>query len=261
MNRIDKLFQDKKNKLLSIYFTAGFPNLNDTLDIIKHLDESGVDLIEIGFPFSDPLADGPVIQQSSVQAIENGMSLAVLFEQIKDIRQHVQIPIILMGYMNPVLQFGENEFFMKCNETGIDGVILPDMPLDYFEEKLKSITERHNIANILLVTPETSPDRVKLIDNLSKGFIYLVSSNSITGGNKKMDAQIDYFERIMSMKLKNPTMIGFGIRDKETFENACKFSNGAIIGTAFIEHVKLNGVSKESIQLFVQKIRAWNENH
>jgi len=255
MNRIDTRFQQNKNNLLSIYFTAGFPNLNDTLSIIKHLDEASVDMIEIGFPFSDPLADGPVIQQSSGQAIENGMTLTVLFEQLKDVHKHTQLPLVLMGYMNPVLQYGEKAFFAKCKEIGIDGVILPDMPLDYFEHKLKSLVEENNIANILLITPETSTERIQQIDDLSKGFVYMVSSNSITGGNKTMDLQTDYFNRIKDMNLKNPTIIGFGIKDKETYENACKYSNGAIIGTAFIQHLKQHGTSKESIQTFIKNIR------
>ncbi|OFY43687.1 MAG: tryptophan synthase subunit alpha [Bacteroidetes bacterium GWF2_40_14] len=255
MNRIDKLFQQKQNNLLSIYFTAGFPNLNDTLSIVRHLDKAGVDLIEIGFPFSDPLADGPVIQQSSGQAIENGMTLSMLFEQLKDVRRHTQIPLVLMGYMNPVLQFGEKEFFKKCNEIGIDGVILPDMPLDYFECKLQNIVEENDIANILLITPETNSERINQIDNLSRGFLYMVSSNSITGGNKTMDMQTEYFYRIKAMNLKNPTLIGFGIKNKETYENACKYSNGAIIGTAFIEHLKQHGIAKESIQTFIKSIR------
>ncbi len=255
MNRIDMSFQQNKNNLLSIYFTAGFPNLNDTLSTIKYLDEAGVDMIEIGFPFSDPLADGPVIQQSSGQAIQNGMTLSVLFEQLKEVRQHTQLPLILMGYLNPILQFGEKEFFTKCRETGIDGVIIPDMPLDYFEHKLKTMVEENNIANILLITPETSTERIHQIDNLSKGFVYMVSSNSITGGNKTMDLQTDYFNRIKGMNLKNPTIIGFGIKDKETYENACKYSNGAIIGTAFIQHLKQYGIAKESIQTFIKNIR------
>ena len=255
MNRIDTLFQQKKNNLLSIYFTAGFPNLYDTLSIVKHLDEAGVDMIEIGLPFSDPLADGPVIQQSSGLAIVNGMTLSILFEQLKDVRKHTQIPLVLMGYMNPVLQFGEKEFFKKCNEIGIDGVILPDMPLDYFESKLQTIVEENDIANILLITPETNSERINQIDNLSRGFLYMVSSNSITGGNKTMDTQTDYFYRIKAMNLKNPTLIGFGIKNKETYENACKYSNGAIIGTAFIEHLKQYGIAKESIQTFIKSIR------
>ncbi len=255
MNRIDTCFQQKKNNLLSIYFTAGFPDLEDTLSIIKHLAEAGVDMIEIGFPFSDPLADGPVIQQSSAQAIKNGMSLNNLFEQLRDVRQHTQIPLILMGYMNPVLQYGEKNFFVKCKEIGIDGVILPDLPLDYFQLELQTLAEENNIANIMLITPETSPERICHIDNLSKGFVYMVSSNSITGGNKTMDAQTDYFNRIKNLNLKNPTIIGFGIKNSETYDNACKYSNGAIIGTAFIQHLTQHGTSKESIKTFIKNIR------
>lgn len=255
MNRIEKFFKTKQDAILSIYFTAGFPNLNDTTTIIKHLDEAGVDLIEIGFPFSDPLADGPIIQQSSGKAIKNGMTLNLLFEQLKDIRQHTQIPLVMMGYMNPVLQFGEHDFLKKCNEVGIDGVILPDMPLDYFESNLKSSVEENNIANILLITPETSEDRIKYIDNLSKGFVYMVSSNSITGGNKKLDLQTDYFNRIKAMELQNSTLIGFGIRDKDTYNNACQYSNGAIIGTAFIQYITEQGTDKNSIQTFIKNIR------
>jgi tryptophan synthase alpha chain len=255
MNRIETLFKTKQNGILSIYFTAGFPNINDTVSIINHLDEAGVDLIEIGFPFSDPLADGPVIQQSSGKAIENGMTLHLLFNQLKDIRQQTQIPLVLMGYMNPVLQFGEENFFKKCNDVGIDGVILPDMPLDYFESNLKSVVEEIKIANILLITPETSEERIKYIDKLSKGFVYMVSSNSITGGNKTLDLQTDYFQRIKSMNLNNPTLIGFGIRNHETYKNACNFSNGAIIGTAFIQHISEHGTDKNSIQSFIKNIR------
>ncbi|MFN0175104.1 MAG: tryptophan synthase subunit alpha [Saprospiraceae bacterium] len=255
MNRLESLFEKKQNGVLSIYFTAGYPLLNDTLTIIKNLEEAGVDMLEIGFPFSDPLADGPVIQQSSGKAIENGMTLDLLFEQLKDIRQITQIPLVLMGYMNPVLQFGENNFIKKCKETGIDGVILPDMPLDYFERELNSSFLENNIFNIFLITPETSEKRTRYIDHLSKGFVYMVSSNSITGGNKNMDLQTDYFLRIKEMQLKNPTIIGFGIRDHETFKNACQFSNGAIIGTAFIQHIAEHGTDKNSIKTFINKIK------
>lgn len=255
MNRIKTLFKTKQNDILSIYFTAGFPNINDTVNIIKKLDEAGVDLIEVGFPFSDPLADGPVIQQSSVKSIENGMTLNLLFEQLKDIRQFTQIPLVLMGYMNPVLQYGEEAFFKKCHEVGVDGVILPDMPLDYFKNKLMPFNKEYNIASIFLITPETSEKRIRYIDNLSKGFVYMVSSNSITGSNKSMDLQTNYFQRIKYMNLKNPILIGFGIRDQKTYKNACKYSNGAIIGTAFIQHISKYGIDKNSIQSFIKKIK------
>lgn len=256
INRIETLFKTKQSGIISIYFTAGFPNLNDTTSIIKNLEEAGVDLIEIGFPFSDPLADGPVIQRSSVKAIENGMTLNVLFDQLADIRQHTKIPLVLMGYMNPVMQYGEEAFFKQCNKIGIDGVILPDMPLDYFENNLKSIAAENNIVNILLITPETSEQRINYIDELSNGFIYMVSSNSITGGIKTMDLQIQYFERIQLMNLKNPTLIGFGIHNNDTFKKACTYSKGAIIGTAFIEHISNFGNNKNSIQLFIKNIKS-----
>lgn len=255
INRIEKLFKTKEDGILSIYFTAGYPNINDTTTIIKQLDAAGVELIEIGFPFSDPLADGPVIQQSSSRAIANGMTLNRLFEQLKEIRQHTQIPLVLMGYMNPILQFGEENFFKLCHETGIDGVILPDMPLDYFESNLKTLAEENNIANILLITPETSEDRIIYIDHISRGFVYMVSSNSITGGGKKMDVQTEYFTRIKAMKLNNSTLIGFGIRDNKTYKTACQYSNGAIIGTAFIQHITEHGIENNSIQSFIKNIR------
>lgn len=254
-NRIESLFKKKQKGVLSIYFTAGYPQLNDTLTIIKNLEEAGADMLEIGFPFSDPLADGPVIQKSSGKAIENGMTLNLLFEQLQDVRQRTQIPLVLMGYMNPVLQFGEKYFITKCKELGIDGVILPDMPLDYFEHKLNSSFQENDIFNILLITPETSENRIRYIDQLSKGFVYMVSSNSITGGNKNMDLQTDYFYRINKMQLKNPTIIGFGIRDHETYKNACLYSNGAIIGTAFIQHITEHGIDKNSIRSFIKNIK------
>lgn len=246
--RIQQLFSKKKGKILSIYFTAGYPTLNDTLEIIQYLEEAGVDLIEIGFPFSDPLADGPVIQQSSQKAIENGMTLKLLFEQLKNIRPQIKIPIILMGYLNPVLQFGVAAFVKKCVDVGIDGVIIPDLPVDYYKAYFKNIFKINNLANIMLITPETNNDRVQKIDALSDGFIYMVSSNSITGTeNNNLTHEFDYFNRINQLNLNNPTLIGFGIHDKQTFESACKNSSGAIIGSAFVKHLTTYGVSKTSI--------------
>lgn len=255
MNRIEKLFYKKKSGILSVYFTAGFPKLDDTEKIIRNLDEAGADMIEIGFPFSDPLADGPVIQQSSSEAIAGGMSLKVLFEHLKDIRSHTQIPLVLMGYLNPVLQFGEINFLDKCKETGIDGLIIPDMPLDYYENQLKSEFSRRGISNIMLITPNTGSERVRRIDALSTGFIYMVSSNSITGGQNPVSQQKTYFERIKAMHLKNPALIGFGVRDKETFESVCQYASGAIIGSAFIRHLRAYGAEKESIVQFIRSIK------
>lgn len=253
MNRINNLFNQKKENIFSVYFTAGFPNLNDTVEIIQLLEKNGVDLIEIGMPFSDPTADGPTIQKSSEKALKNGMSLNLLFGQLKTIRQSVSIPLVLMGYFNPVYQYGIEKFCRKCNEIGIDGTILPDMPLDEYEAEYKAIFEANNLHNILLITPQTSGERIRQIDEASSGFIYMVSSSSTTGAGKKVeDFQTSYFERIQQMNLKNPKLIGFGISDYATFANACKYANGAIVGSAFVnsfdEEVKL----EESIAQFVK---------
>ena len=254
-NRINTLFQTKKQNILSLYFTAGFPNLDDTLTILKSLEESDVDLIEIGFPYSDPVADGPVIQESSGQAIENGMTLKLLFQQLESLRSITQKPIILMGYLNVVLQFGESQFIEKCAQVGIDGIILPDMPLHYFQTNFKELCEKNNVLNILLVTPETSNERINEIDDNSSGFIYLVSSNSITGSTNAITFQTDYYKRIQDMKLNNPHLIGFGVHDKKSFETVCEFSSGAIIGSAFIKHLSANGTTKKAIENFVKAIK------
>lgn len=255
-NRINTLFETKKENILSLYFTAGYPNLDDTLTILKALEESDVDLIEIGIPYSDPLADGPVIQESGGQAIENGMTLKLLFEQLESLRTFTQKPIILMGYLNVVLQFGEKEFIEKCAQVGIDGMILPDMPLHYFQTNFKELCEKNSVSNILLVTPETSNERIQEIDLNSSGFIYLVSSNSITGSTNAMTFQTDYYKRIQDIKLNNPHLIGFGVHDKKSFETVCEFSSGAIIGSAFIKHLKENGVTKNAIENFVQEFKS-----
>ncbi|WP_395045104.1 tryptophan synthase subunit alpha [Flavobacterium sp.] len=254
-NRINKLFDTKSSNILSIYFTAGFPNLNDTLSIIKSLDESKVDLIEIGFPYSDPLADGPVIQESSTKAIENGMTLVVLFEQLKTLRTITQKPIVLMGYLNVVMQFGEKKFIEKCNEVGVDGIIIPDMTLHYYISNFKDLCDENNVSNILLVTPETSEIRIRELDKYSSGFIYLVSSNSITGSANAISFNTEYYNKILNMKLSNQHLIGFGVHNKETFEIVCKFGSGAIIGSSFINNLKENGANKISIKQFVSSIR------
>lgn len=254
-NRIKTLFETKKDNILSLYFTAGFPNLNDTLTILKHLETSDVDMIEIGFPYSDPLADGPVIQESSGVAIENGMTLNILFEQLESLRNITQKPIVLMGYLNVVLQFGEKEFIEKCAEVGVDGIIIPDMPLHYYLSNFKELCDKNQVSNVLLITPETSEERIKQLDSYSSGFIYLVSSNSITGSTKAITFQTEYYHRIQYMKLKNPHLIGFGVHDKKTFETVCEFGSGAIIGSAFIKHLNENGTSIDSIKRFVEGIR------
>ena len=255
MNRINKLFEEKKDNILSIYFTAGYPNLNDTTEIIKTLDECGVDLIEIGMPFSDPIADGPVIQDSSNVAIDNGMNLNLLFEQLEDIRKITDIPIVLMGYINPVYQFGYDNFIKNILKCDLDGLILPDLPLEDYKNNFKSVFDKENLSFIFLITPNTSEDRIKKIDDNSNGFVYMVSSSSTTGKKSSFDnKQIDYFQKIRSLSLKNPTVIGFGISDRESFMQACKYSNGAIIGSKFIQSLSKSNI-KESIRSFVYSIR------
>lgn len=254
-NRINQLFESKKENILSVYFTAGFPQLNDTVKIIQELEKNGVDLIEIGMPFSDPTADGPTIQRSSEIALKNGMSLKLLFEQLKDIRKSVNIPLILMGYLNPVYQYGIEAFCKKCAEIGIDGTILPDLPLDEFDTEYRKYFEANNLHNILLITPQTSEQRIRQIDEASEGFIYMVSSSSTTGAGKKVeDFHLDYFERVKNMNLKNPRLIGFGISDQATFSNACKYAQGAIIGSAFVTVIKSSADLEKDIDVFVKSI-------
>ncbi|GAB4130027.1 MAG: tryptophan synthase subunit alpha [Raineya sp.] len=239
MNRIEQLFQRKKANVLSIYCTAGFPKKDATLPILEALASSGVDLIEIGMPFSDPLADGETIQRSSEIALENGMSLQVLFEQLQGVRQKISLPLVLMGYLNPVLQFGVENFCKKCAEVGIDGLILPDLPLQEYEEQYKALFEQYQLSPIFLITPQTSEARIRRIDSLSKGFIYVVSQASTTGAKAGIsNTQEQYFERIRAMQLQNPLQIGFGIADAESFQKACSYAQGAIIGSAFIRYIQ-----------------------
>lgn len=255
MNRINELFQKKKENILSVYFTAGFPNLNDTVKIIQELEKNGIDLIEVGMPFSDPIADGLTIQHASEVALKNGMSVKLLFEQLKEIRKTVNIPLILMGYFNPILQFGVEKFCKTCSIIGIDGVILPDLPLNEFEENYREIFFNNNLHNILLITPQTSEKRIRRIDEASGGFIYMVSSSSTTGAEKKSeDFQHEYFERIRQMNLKNPCLIGFGISDHSAFADACKYANGAIIGSAFVKSLNEKPTIEESISCFADRV-------
>lgn len=256
MNRITQALQNSEEKLLSIYFTAGFPEPEDTVKIIQELEKSGVDFIEIGLPFSDPLADGPTIQDSSTRALKNGMTTKRLFDQLKDIRKSVKIPLILMGYFNPILQFGVEKFCEKCRETGIDGLIIPDLPVDVYNEEYREIFERYGLINIFLITPQTSEERIKFIDSVSNGFIYMVSSASVTGSTKGFGEEtLKYFERISAMQLKNPQIIGFGISDKETFAQATKYAKGAIVGSAFVKHIDKKRTS--SINSFVSSLRGF----
>mgnify|MGYP000355488848 CR=1 FL=1 len=251
MNRINqKLLEDKK--LLSIYFTAGFPKINDTVSIIQELEKNGVDMIEIGLPFSDPLADGPTIQASSTQALHNGMTTQVLFDQLKNIRKTVSIPLVIMGYFNPMLQYGIENFCQKCAEIGIDGLIIPDLPVDVYAEQYKTTFEKYGLKNIFLITPQTSEERIRLIDEHTSGFIYMVSSASTTGAQQSFNEQKQaYFYRINGMGLRNPRLVGFGISNKATFDAAAINSSGAIIGSKFIQLLK-----SEPISVAVDKLRA-----
>lgn len=252
MNRIHKKLQENK-KLLSIYFTAGYPNIEDTVPIIKALQNNGVDMIEIGLPFSDPLADGPTIQDSSTQALKNGMTTETLFDQLNGVRDHIHIPLIIMGYFNPILQYGVEAFCTKCKELGIDGLIIPDLPVDVYHEEYKTIFETHGLANIFLITPQTSDERIRFIDSVSNGFIYMVSSASTTGAKSGFgDEQTAYFKRIADLKLKNPQIVGFGISNRETFSQATTYAKGAIIGSAFVKYVGKNAIS--DIGVFIKNI-------
>jgi len=234
-NRLNKLFANKKQALLSIYFTAGYPEIDSTLKIAEALEKAGADFLEIGFPYSDPLADGPVIQQSSQKALENGMTVELLFEQLKDLRKRVSIPVLLMGYFNPVLQYGVENFCKSCADVGVDGVIVPDLPMYEYEGMYKTCFKSNGISNIFLITPQTSDERIRKIDELSDGFIYLLSSSSTTGKNLALNDEAEnYFSRIRNMDLRNPTMIGFGISDKASFQKAAEYTRGAIVGSAFV---------------------------
>lgn len=254
MNRIrnkisvNNLSAGKTRKLLSIYFTAGYPKLEDTVEIVQQLEENGVDMVEIGLPFSDPLADGPTIQASSQIALNNGMTTEILFQQLKDIRKTVSIPLIIMGYFNPVLQFGVEKFCKKCAEVGIDGLILPDLPLAEYQEHYAKIFKKYGLINVFLITPQTLEERVRKIDSASDGFIYMVSSASVTGSAEGFgEEQEKYFQRISAMELANPLIVGFGIQDSKTFTQATLHTSGAIIGSAFIKILSekgLGGVSK-----------------
>ena len=253
MNRIISKLQEPK-KILSIYFSAGFPALNDTVKIIQDLENNGVDLIEIGLPFSDPLADGPTIQASSTAALENGMTTKVLFNQLQNIRESVQIPLIIMGYFNPIFQFGVENFLIECQKTGIDGLIIPDLPANVYANEYKALFEKYGILNIFLITPQTPDERIRYIDSVSNGFIYMVSSAAVTGNSDGFGTvQENYFKRIHDLKLNNPQIVGFGINNKTTFDQATKYAKGAIIGSAFIKYLSEKGV--EEIAEFVQALK------
>ena len=245
MNSIQKLFQQKDKNLLSIYFTCGFPKLDDTTKVISALEKSGVDFIEVGLPYSDPLADGPTIQDSSQKALENGINLDIIFEQLKTIKNTNKTPLVLMGYLNQMLKYGEDKFCQKVVDCGIDTLILPDLPMVEFENHYKDLFEKYGLTNVFLITPHTSKERIRKIDSYTKAFIYVVASASITGAKGDIsNNQVTYFQRIKNMNLQSKLIIGFGISDKQTFNTACKYANGTIIGSAFIKNLEKNGIDK-----------------
>jgi tryptophan synthase alpha chain len=255
MKRIESLFKKKSNKILNVYCTAGYPQLNSTIEVMKALQENGADIIELGMPYSDPLADGPVIQQSSSIALLNGMSIRKLFEQLKDFRKVVTVPVVLMGYMNPVLQYGFEKFCAEAAAVGVDGLILPDLPEHEFETEYGPIIKKHGLDFIFLVTPETSEERIKKLDELTSGFLYAVSSSSTTGSDKKMTDVKRYLQRLKSKNLRNPILVGFGIKDRSTFETACANANGAIIGTAYIKALAGPGNVTDITRKFLDSVK------
>ena len=259
MNRITTLFEQAAGQsegLLNVYFTAGFPQLHDTRTILAALQESGADLVEIGMPYSDPVADGETIQQSNDQALENGMSVRLLFEQLEGMRDSITLPVLLMGYLNPVLQYGIENFCEKCAEVGVDGLILPDMPMDVYLHEYQAIFKKYGILNIFLITPQTHEQRIRQIDQQSEGFIYTVSSASVTGSKTGVSEDMEaYFERLNAMNLRNPRLIGFGIKDRATFEKACRYAQGAIIGSAFIRVLQQSQDLEQGIKAFIGSIK------
>ena len=256
MNRINRLFQEKKKEILSIYFCAGHPTFDGTCEVIKALESKGVDMIEIDIPFSDPMADGPVIQEAATRALRNGMTLRKLFGQLADIRRDVHIPLILMGYLNPILQYGFEAFCRSCQACGIDGIIVPDLPFREYMENYKATADRYDLRLIMLITPETSEERIRLIDAHTDGFIYMVSSAAITGAQKDFNAQkLAYFKRIEAMQLRNPRMIGFGISNRQTHEAACAHAAGAIIGSKFVSLLQEEGNAEHAIDRLLQALR------
>lgn len=254
MSRIEALFGRKKERVLNVYCTAGYPELNSTMDVILTLENSGADLIELGMPYSDPLADGPVIQASSSRALQNGISIEVLFDQLKTLRAKTQIPLILMGYMNPVIQYGFQKFCEDAAAVGVDGLILPDLPEYEYETMYGDIIKKVGLDFIFLVTPETSEARIKKLDSLSTGFLYAVSSSATTGNEKDFDQVTIYLQRLKDMQLKNPVLVGFGIKDKNTFDTACRYANGAIIGSAYIKALEQPGDIQSLTKKFLEQV-------
>ena len=254
MSRIETLFKKKNERILNVYCTAGYPRLDSTVPVMKALQQNGADIIELGMPYSDPLADGPVIQASSTVALANGMTIKKLFEQLKDFRKNISIPVILMGYMNPVLQYGFEKFCADAAAAGIDGLILPDLPEYEFETEYGDIIKKHGLDFIFLVTPETSDERIKKLDELSTGFLYAVSSSSTTGSDKNMTAVTGYLQKLKSLQLRNSILVGFGIKDKQTFDEACRYADGAIIGSAFVKALESSTNEEVSVKQFLKSV-------
>lgn len=254
MSRIQTLFRQKSSNVLNVYCTAGYPGLNSTLRVLKALEANGADLVELGMPYSDPLADGPVIQASGTRALENGMTIAILFEQLKNFRQEIKVPVILMGYMNPVLQYGFEKFCADAAMVGVDGLILPDLPEYEFETEYGAVIKKYGLDFIFLVTPETSAERVRKLDALSSGFLYAVSSSATTGNDKDFTVVEQYLQKLQAMKLRNPVMVGFGIKDRSSFRSACSYASGAIIGTAYIKALEQAADVEDATKTFLSKI-------
>ncbi|MDR1672086.1 MAG: tryptophan synthase subunit alpha [Bacteroidales bacterium] len=257
MNRIQSLFEHKPSGILSVYFTAGFPHMDDTVTIIRELERAGVDMVEIGIPFSDPMADGPVIQQSSSVALKGGMTMEKLFGQLQDVRRNVSLPLVMMGYLNPVMQYGVENFCRDCIAVGIDGVIIPDLPFDDYIRDYKPLAMRYGLSFVMLITPETSEKRIRLIDEHTDGFIYMVSTASTTGVKDRFDEKtLDYFRRINAMYLKHPRLIGFGISGKATCDAAVQYAGGAIVGSGFIRLLSQKPSIREAVEALTASLRS-----
>jgi tryptophan synthase alpha chain len=254
MNRIQQLFQVKKSEILSVYFTAGFPQLNDTLPVLESLQAKGIDLVEIGIPFSDPMADGIVIQESGHKALQNGMNLRLLFAQLTAVRATIHLPLVMMGYLNPILQFGFERFCAECSRVGVDGMIVPDLPLDDYLKEYKTIADHYGLKFIFLITPETSDERIRLIDQNTDGFIYMVSSAAVTGTQQSFSLREDYFKRIQTMKLRNPRLIGFGVSNKATLQMVNQYASGAIVGSAFIKLLMKSNSIESAVDDLLQQL-------
>jgi tryptophan synthase alpha chain len=254
MSKLELVFKEKSKRVLNVYCTAGYPSLDSTMKVMGSLQKNGADIIELGMPYSDPLADGEVIQVSSIKALANGMNIAVLFDQIKDMRKSISIPVILMGYMNPILQYGFENFCKKAKEVGVDGLILPDLPLFEFEQSYGKIITENNLDFIFLVTPETPVDRIKKLDSLSNGFLYAVSSSATTGKDKDFNLVAQYLQKLQAMQLKNPILVGFGIKDKATFDAATLHTQGAIIGSAYIQQLTKGGDIETTTSQFLNSV-------